>query len=263
MASASFVQNLIDYYVNCLIIQYHDQPTARAEIALYAKVLLADGVFFDVLTGYNVDSDLGPTAVGNQLDVIGKYVGVSRIYRDLSLVDYFSMPSYIDNPTSPPQYGFETYATFATDNDFNGTLAYDKIASVNNRLIDSIYLQILLLKIALNNMNYSNKAIDDLMFRFFALTVRPEDARNMHMVYFIAANPSPLVLAAIYNDLLPHPMAVGVVHVNDVQGLMFAMPSYGDNAINDTAYGYGFSTYADYDTLPQQQTLSYDQITVP
>ncbi len=255
MADASFVQSLIDYYVNLLIIQYNSKPKARAEIALYAKVLLADGIFFDVLNGYNLAD-----AEGTQLDVIGIYVGVSRYYRDVSLIDYFSMPSYEDSPTTPPQYGMETYATFAGDDDLNGTLTYDSIIATNNQLIDPYYRTILQLKIILNNMNYSNKAIDAAMWQFFGTAIRPEDMGDMRMAYFITANPTPVMLAAIYNDMLPSPMAVGVAYVNGVTGPMFAMPSYVDNITLATQYGSGFSTYDNYATLPGQ-TLEYSQVT--
>ena len=81
----SDVQNLIDYYTNLLIIQYNSKEKARATIELFSRVLLADGIFFDVLNAYNLD-----TAVGHQLDVIGKYVGVDRYYDALDLFDFFA-----------------------------------------------------------------------------------------------------------------------------------------------------------------------------
>ena len=63
------IQNIINSYISLLIIQYANQPKARALIELFVGSLLADGIMFDVEQGYNLD-----TAVGVQLDIIGKYV---------------------------------------------------------------------------------------------------------------------------------------------------------------------------------------------
>jgi len=68
----SLVQ-LIAYYVNLLIIQYKGKPKAEATIAALADLALDDMIALDVRDAY----ELGQ-AVGAQLDVIGKYAGVSR-----------------------------------------------------------------------------------------------------------------------------------------------------------------------------------------
>ena len=66
---------IIEDYKKLLIAQYADKPKANAQVALTSRLLLADGVYWDVQDAYNV-----LTAVGVQLDVLGKYVGITRDY---------------------------------------------------------------------------------------------------------------------------------------------------------------------------------------
>lgn len=245
------VLGIINYYVSLLIIQYHNKPKARATIALYASVMVCNAVVLAIRDAYNLD-----TAVGKQLDVLGKYAGIDRYYRELSLIDFFSTPDYHDTPTSPPQYGFETYATISTGNDFNGTLTYDKIISTANTLIDAYFRLIIKLKIIQNTINHSNKSIDDAMFQFFGAAVRPEESGPMTMAYFIASNPTPLIVAALYKHVFPKPMAVGLRIVHDVSGPMFDFTGYDGY---QSPFGYGFATYANYDSL-QGLDLTYGQI---
>lgn len=67
-------EEIVNYYVNLLILQYIKLPKAAATI--YANVLpiIMDQLPDAVLNAFNVD-----TAVGQQLDWIGKYVGVTRL----------------------------------------------------------------------------------------------------------------------------------------------------------------------------------------
>ena len=247
----STVAQIVDYYVGLLIIQSHNKPKAMATISLLVNEFLCNAILLDILNGYDIE-----TAVGVQLDVIAKYVGVDRFFKDVDLIDLFAIPAYLDSPTSPPQYGFETYATFATDNDLNGTLTYEKIISSNNLLIDEFYRQIIKLKILQNTINHSDAAIDAAMFAFFGGDVRPEEMFNMHMAYFVTANETSLIRAVLAKNLLLKPMAVGAVVVKDVEGLMFGFADY---AGFESPYAYGFSTYANYASLPGQ-VLSYSQI---
>lgn len=66
-------QELIDYYANLLIIQYLGQPKAYATIQNLVKPVIMDQLPVAVQDAFSLD-----TAVGVQLDVIGKYVGVTR-----------------------------------------------------------------------------------------------------------------------------------------------------------------------------------------
>lgn len=64
---------LSSYYANLLILQYISQPKAYATVKASVTPVFMDQVPDAVQSAYNVD-----TAIGVQLDVIGKYVGASR-----------------------------------------------------------------------------------------------------------------------------------------------------------------------------------------
>jgi hypothetical protein len=248
------VTDLIAYYVNLLIVQYHNQPKAQATIQLFAETLLASNIITDVQNAYDID-----TAVGKQLDVIGKYVGVDRFYSELELTDYFSLVTYdeVDAlPDSPPRFGFSDYSDY-DDFAYNGTLDYSDIITTSNALFDSDYRILIKLKIAENNMNYSHKSIDDLMFEFFGSVVRPESSGNMAMQYFIEQGAGTLITAILLKGLLPSPMGVGVQAITDITGEMFAFTDYTGYM---SPFGYGFTDYSDYDSLAGL-VLTYDQIT--
>lgn len=69
-------QEIIDYYANLLIQQYLGKPKAYATVQTQVTPVVMDQLPAQVQDAYNViGTDI---AVGVQLDVIGKYVGVSR-----------------------------------------------------------------------------------------------------------------------------------------------------------------------------------------
>ena len=67
------MQELIDYYVNLLIIQYKGKPKAEATISAFVNQALVNQLPLAILDAYNID-----TAIGVQLDIIGKYQNCNR-----------------------------------------------------------------------------------------------------------------------------------------------------------------------------------------
>jgi Protein of unknown function (DUF2612) len=247
------VDSLIAYYANLLIIQYHDQPKAQAEIQLLAKTMLASGIFSDIQAAYDID-----TAVGVQLDVIGKYVGVDRFYSELVLQNYFSFIAYsevVAPPASPPRFGYSTYANF-TAYSYNGTLTYSGLIATGNQLTDDAYRTLIKLKIIINSSNFSHEQIDDDLFEFFGTQIRAESIGNMEMVFFISGSLSSLIQAIIFKKLLPRPMGVGAAVVENISGLMFSFDDYAGHA---SIYGHGFCDYSTFASL-SGQVLQYSQI---
>jgi hypothetical protein len=253
MASGETVRQIIDYYRDLLIIQYANKPKARATIELFIQELLSSGILFDVRDAYNVD-----TAVGVQLDVIGKYVGVDRFFTVNDPIDYFSFTDYVEvDPDSEEKWGFTDYAGF-NDYQYNGTLNYNSVLSVDNRLNDDDFRVIIKLKILQNNINHSHKSIDDGVFKFFGTSVRPDSAADMQMVYFISEDVSAIIAAATTKKILPRPMGVGLTLIENVSAEFFGYATYANLAPFHTA---GYATYADYATK-EGNYLVYNQITV-
>lgn len=252
---------LVAYYQSLLIIQYNQQPNAKATIGLLATLALASNIIQQVENAFNITGD--NIAVGAQLDIIGKYVGVDRFYSELSLTDYFALVGYSEAgalPSSPPRFGLSTYATFSAG-DYNGTLLYGDIIAANNMLTDATFLTLIQFAIILNNSNFSYGTIANLLYEFFGTEIRAESLGNMTIEFFVSAALTPLIQAVIAKGLLPTPIGVGGLVVSNVEGLIFGMRSYSDVARGITSpYAYGFSTYSNYATLTGQ-TLSYVQIT--
>ena len=70
----SYNQDYVDYLANLLIIQYHNKPKAKETIKSLAKLFPID-LLLNIRDSFDID-----TATGSCLDLLGKYVGVSRWY---------------------------------------------------------------------------------------------------------------------------------------------------------------------------------------
>ena len=79
---------LISYYINLLIIQYRNKPNASGTIEALIKSLMIYDLIRSVENGYDVE-----TAVGVQLDVLAKYVGVQRVSTGLDFERVFFVSS--------------------------------------------------------------------------------------------------------------------------------------------------------------------------
>ncbi|AFC22586.1 hypothetical protein phi1422_0066 [Bdellovibrio phage phi1422] len=66
-------QELLQYYADLLILQYRDKPKASATVKAYVNLLISGQLPLAVQNAFDIE-----TAVGKQLDVIGKIVGVTR-----------------------------------------------------------------------------------------------------------------------------------------------------------------------------------------
>lgn len=92
------LQEQLDAYVDKLVLQYRLQPKARATIAIMVKQVIGDGVAFEIESAFSVE-----TAVGVQLDTLGKYVGVPRDIGDPVPAPYFGLWDYA-SARSPALY---------------------------------------------------------------------------------------------------------------------------------------------------------------
>lgn len=277
-APSAAVQAIIDYYVNLLIIQYHNKPKAMAAIAAVAKEIIANGILLAIENGYSLggygyltyDSgaafDSGAVydqtpdvsaAVGAQLDILGKYAGTDRFYSESELIDFFGLTSYSEfDPDALPHFGFLTYADYDTADSHNGTLTYDDIISVANSLVDEYFRTIILIKIFQNYSNHSHSSIENALFSFFNGAIRPESFGNMVMFYFIASTVTPVMRAVLDKKILPKPMGVRSIIVSDATGNIFGMTDYSDY---QSPYSFGFCDYSNYDSLAGTE-ITYSQI---
>lgn len=198
------LQTVLDHYVNLLIIQYHSKDKAKATISALVDTILANGLIFLINDAFNLE-----TAVGVQLDTIGKYVGVDRFYSVTDPIDYFAVTPYSEvSPETHQKYGFSQYASFPASIG-NGTITYDSVITIANALNDDDYRILLKLKIARNYSNHSHQSIDAILFEFFGVTVFATSPNDMTMAFNVTnAAPVGIVAAAVQKDILPRPMGV-------------------------------------------------------
>lgn len=249
MAAQETIDDIIDYYVNLLIIQYHNKPKAMATVQLIAEALLADAIYLDVQNGYDVN-----TAVGVQLDVLGKYADINRFYSGQTLLGYFGFATYTGGAPSGTD-GFSDYATFPLP--VGKFLIYEEVLSGTLALGDSDFRTLLLLRIIQNNSNFSRGEIDRAIFDTFGDHVIPSSTGNMVMDYFTDEAFSPIVEVARQQGILPKPMAVALRYIIPTPEPYFGFATY---AGIPTAIE-GFSDYANFGTISGDTLIYADLLT--
>ena len=170
-------KQLIEYYQDLLIVQYHDKPKAKAMIKAEMEETLANLLDIQVRDAFDVD-----TAVGVQLDIIGKWVGVDRIFKGQMFDNksWFSLTRY-NEPTTSLQGGFSRFDNFDTLE--GGFLTYDFIVSTRNKINDTDFRMLIKLKIIRNNIKHSPKDIDEAMYKLFADTLYTAWGECMEMTF--------------------------------------------------------------------------------
>lgn len=160
------LEDLKKYYANLLIVQYNGKSKATKTIKALTSWLLANMIILQIRDGFD-----WKTAKGKQLDIIGEWVGVSRVYQGSLVWDktFLSYPKANQltplDTTDGLQYGYSTYETF--DEDTGGVLTYKNLSLVEGSLDDDDYKTVIGLKIIKNNINFTCKNIDDVIWKYF------------------------------------------------------------------------------------------------
>lgn len=203
MNYAIILTTLIKYYVNLLIVQYHDKPKAKAIIELLIKQIWADMILYKIRDGFDWKK-----SKGRQLEIIGKWVGVSKFYNGqlLFLHPWFSLIDWNSTPDNL-QGGFSTFETFNTLD--GGIIDYSTIQPTQNQLSDEAYSMMIGLKIIKNNINHTAKNIDNAVWDFFNGEVYTVWNENK-LIYYYKADLREVMQAALLKDVLPSPTGVSI-----------------------------------------------------
>ncbi len=186
-------------YQNLLLAQYRNASRARANIGIYVKQALGDMLISEIGDGFDLD-----TAMGAQLDIIGKYVGVSR---------------NIGPPADTPYYGFSGYDGSLQPNGFTDYLLpamnaqaiwyqYQFNGNENTALPDDQFRFVLQWKIILNSNPSTLASIMAYLKLFFDGVVSLTDNADMSLTYVLTTRPP--VDPSVFKPFLPKPMGVGV-----------------------------------------------------
>ncbi len=206
--------NLVSSYVRLLIFQYQ-KPNAQAQVAIMAKQLLMDGLPLGVLGAYDPASAVGP-----QLDIIGKYVGLPRDIGPPTALPFFGFVRY--SGTGNNDNGFRSYL----DGTLNGngvTYRYGYSGTRATALSDTSFAFMIALQIILNSSDGTLASIQQFLAALVPGSVTVVDNKDMTLTYTITGQlPVDSTTLAAY---LPKPMGVGInIRSND-----FLVTDGGDN----------------------------------
>lgn len=196
------LQETCDFYVSLLCLQFKQLPKARANILIYVKQAVADMLATELQDAFNVD-----TAVGVQLDTLGKYIGVPRTVGDPIDRPYYSFsdsdgtirPNGFQDSTNPAQNAQAIWYQ-------SGFLGTNRTA-----LSDVAYKLVLQLQIILNANDSTLASIQDYLHTFLPGMVALTDNADMTLTYTLSQRIP--VSPGVLKQFLPKPMGVGLIFV--------------------------------------------------
>lgn len=194
-------QDLINYYAALLIIQYKNLPNASDTVKAVIEVIMIYEIIESVKNGYDLE-----TAIGIQLDVLGKYTGVNRRIDGVDFTrTYFG---YLTYEESPPKTGISGYATYEGGTPDVQFRTYEEEGGEILSLNDEEYRLFQKLKAKINYSNASLKDIDDLLLELFEGNASVSDPGTMELTYSFPSDQTRIVTIANSVGLIPRPMAV-------------------------------------------------------
>lgn len=204
----TLIEQLHEYYANLLIVQYNGKPKAQAHIKFLVDLIFANLILLQIQNAFD-----WRTAVGAQLDIIGKWVGVSRNYNG-SLFwgnTYFSYPKSNQlvptDKTDGLQHGYSDYDTFDTDT--GNILTYKDLGFVEQALNDDDYRIVIGLKIIKNSINHTCKNIDDAIWEYFNGQVYTT-WDDMEITYHYPEALETIINVCEYKNVLPAPTGIKI-----------------------------------------------------
>ena len=200
---ASTLADQVSYYVALLALQYRTKSRATQNIAIYVKQVLADMLVYQLQNCFDVD-----TAVGQQLDIIGKYVGVPRASGSPIPKPYFGFTLYGGSST-PNVNGFRSYSNLGL-NAQGIFLQYGSAALQYTDLPDTAYALLIKLKIFLNSNDARLSSIQYYLRTYLTGLVTLVDNMDMTLTYTVTASLPPSITYNVLMPYLPKPMGVGV-----------------------------------------------------
>lgn len=197
------LKELQEYYQNLLIIQYHDKPKAKALIANLVKHLFADMVLFKIRDGFNILKE--PYAEGVQLDCIGEWVGVDRIYdAGQPLYPWFSLIDWEQTTEDVFQGGFQDWNDPIIED--GGFLGFEDLIIGTNKteLEDDLFLSLIKLKIIKNSSTHTMGDLDRRFKEYFGNGIYIT-WNNIEMTYHYTSEYSAIIEVAKNKNAIPIP----------------------------------------------------------
>ncbi len=184
--------NTVQTYQGLITSEYQEQPNFQAVIALSVAVYVQVQSLLNAMIPL---FDLGTPPVGDQLDIIGQWVGVSRL---------------IENPYSNIFFTWDGVPSNGWD--FGIWQSPDNPSAIVS-LPDDIYLTLILAKIAQNNWDGTTESIYATWSQLFpGSTLLIQDYQNMSFAVALQGLvPDSLTLALLTGGyLIPRPEGIEI-----------------------------------------------------
>ena len=206
------LDDIKQYFQNLIILQYRSSKQNRALIASLVELVFANNLLLQIRDNcLNVE-----TSVGKQLDLLGAWVGIDRYYdaidlwekNHVALVNYTNISS---DTYEQWQGGFSTYTNFE-DND-GGFLMWKEWRDTRtqvNQIGDDYFRQLIRLKIIKNSIPFTNKNIDDAIWKWSNGDVYTTWG-VMEVTYHYPAEMHNLFQLAIYKNVLLAPTGCAIL----------------------------------------------------
>jgi hypothetical protein len=123
-------------------------------------------ILFKIRDGFNIVNQ--PYAIGKQLDCLGEWVGVDRIYdAGQPLYPWFSLINAEQTDTDPFQGGFQDWNDPITED--GGFLGFDDLVMGANKtaLADDLFLALIKMKIIKNSSTHTMGDLDRKLYQYF------------------------------------------------------------------------------------------------
>lgn len=205
---------LIEYYINLLIVQYATQPNAIATISAFCGELINNQIIAQIGDAFNFAlTPVGPTsgsAVGVQLEAVAAYRGAQRVYFGLPNNTYFQLG---DAGESIPSGGWLGFID-ANDPDSPTEVTWLFVTAQDSQqpiysLTDNQLYRITQLRAYFQSQPTTIENIDNILEIFFGNNVALVDNENMTMFYIdLLTDTDPLFSIAVFSNSLPHPSGV-------------------------------------------------------
>lgn len=225
-------EELLTYYASLLIMQYYSKPRAVATVKAFVEPLVADQVADAVYLAYDVD-----TAVGDQLDVLAGYRGLTRLVYGIDLSrEYLTMPDYGDADEDTVQ-GFYEYGDTPLTAFF---LTYKDASVPLYAMSDDELRRMIKLRTETHKSIYSLGEVDDILYAYFGDDVALYDNGDMTITYIILETATDTLFGiANATNSLPKPSGVRINAIRaDALTGFFGFQNYSE--ADDPAFvGYG------------------------
>ena len=196
-------QQALDYYSKLLIIQYNSLPKATGTIQALTNCSVCDGFFFQLQNCFNLS-----TAVGQQLTIIGKIVGVPRQIYGLDLTDtFFTLSNWNGQPAS---VGFNSWTTPADTARLASWQTTDIYVPTDFEMRALIQL-----KIIRNTYYTSLGQIVPALYALFGNAISIVDNFNTSITWnFSSPYHNVGTVSAFLKNIVPKPMGIGITYAN-------------------------------------------------